>query len=79
METPYLDEEIEGLKNHIEHTESVSHAGIPETRKKLAEYEDIKAQNKELRDGLESLMSATLKHQKARENAWDVAYKLLNN
>jgi hypothetical protein len=46
METPYLDKMIEDLQNHIEHVESVSHAGIPETRKELKELEAIKAKLK---------------------------------
>jgi hypothetical protein len=42
METPYLDKMIDDLQNHIEHAEAISYAGIPETRKELAEYEAIK-------------------------------------
>ncbi len=42
MKTPYLDKMIEDLHNHIENVEMISYAGIPETRKELAEYEAIK-------------------------------------
>ena len=42
METPYLDKIIDDLQNHIEAVEAGSYAGIPETRKELAEYEAIK-------------------------------------
>ncbi len=42
METPYLDILIDNLQNHIEAVEAGSYAGIPETRKELAEYEAIK-------------------------------------
>ena len=42
METPFLDRLIESLQNHIEAIEAGSYAGMPETRKELAEYEAIK-------------------------------------
>ena len=42
MKTPYLDKMIDYLQNHIEAVEAGSYAGIPETRKELAEYEAIK-------------------------------------
>lgn len=44
MKTPYLDKMINDLQNHIESVEVASHAGIPETRAELAEYEAIKEQ-----------------------------------
>lgn len=43
METPFLDQLIEEHQNHIESVEASSYAGIPETRKQLAELEAIKA------------------------------------
>lgn len=43
METPFLDQLIEEHQNHIESVEVASYAGIPETRKQLAELEAIKA------------------------------------
>lgn len=43
METPFLDQLIEDHQNHIESVEASSYAGIPETRKQLAELEAIKA------------------------------------
>lgn len=43
MKTPFLDLLIEEHKNHIESVEVSSYAGIPETRKQLAELEAIKA------------------------------------
>jgi hypothetical protein len=52
MKTPYLDQMIEMLENHIEHTEAITHDGIPETRAELAEYKAIKKQNAELLEGL---------------------------
>ena len=53
MNTPFLDKLIEDIENHIEHVEAVSCAGIPETRKELAEYQAIKEvlkENEELRE-----------------------------
>ena len=43
MKTPYLDKMIDDLQNHIESVEVASYAGIPETRRQLAELEAIKA------------------------------------
>ena len=43
METPFLDQLIEEHQNHIESVEAASYAGIPETKKQLAELEAIKA------------------------------------
>jgi hypothetical protein len=43
MKTPFLDQLINEHQNHIESVEASSYAGIPETRKQLAELEAIKA------------------------------------
>ena len=43
MKTPFLDQLIEEHQTHIESVEVASYAGIPETRKQLAELEAIKA------------------------------------
>lgn len=43
MKTPFLDQLIKEHQNHIESVESASYAGVPKTRKQLAELEAIKA------------------------------------
>ena len=42
LKTPFLDKEIEEMKDWIEHTEAITHNGIFATRAMLKEYEAIK-------------------------------------
>ena len=44
LETPFFDNEIEGLEEWIEHTEAITTDGVAETRKMLKEYRTIKEQ-----------------------------------
>lgn len=71
METPYLDKMIDDLQNHIEAVEAGSYAGIPETRKELAEYEAIK-QALSLHNVVfsEAELKAKLEEQKEETRQW---------
>jgi hypothetical protein len=58
MKTPYLDNRISALKDHIEHMQLVTCLGMSEMRKRLTEYEAIKDalinQNQRVIEELES-------------------------